>query len=235
MKIAGMQKNSFVDYPGKIAACIFLSGCNMDCFYCHNRELLAADNNDFLCSTDVIKFLEDRKSFLEGVVISGGEPTLHIELEEFIFRIKQIGYPVKLDTNGTNPEMLERLISKELIDYVAMDIKAPFDKYEEVCRTNVCIDKIKSSINLLLNGKIPYEFRTTFIPQLGFDDIKCIVGGIKDAPIYVLQQFRNNFSVQNSNNNQFFETPHTPDYIQETVNQIKDTVKHCQIRGLPFS
>lgn len=232
MKIAGLQKNSFVDYPGKIAAVIFTPGCNMNCFYCHNQVLLSenADKN-LLDTKEVLQFLSDRRRFLEGVVISGGEPTLQPSLEMFICDVKKIGYPVKLDTNGTNPHILKKLIDGKLLDYVAMDIKAPPEKYNNICRTCVNMDKIQESINLLMQGKVDYEFRTTFVPQLNEEDILCIARRIKGARLYVLQQFKSRTAQEERDNGFLFARLHRSNFIKDIVEKIKGTIERCETRG----
>jgi len=232
MEIAGLQKNSFVDFPGKIAAVIFTPGCNMNCFYCHNQVLLSksADKN-LLDTKEVLGFLSGRKGFLEGVVISGGEPTLQPGLEMFICDVKKIGYSVKLDTNGTNPRILKKLIDGKLLDYVAMDIKAPPYKYDQICRTYVDINKIQESINLLMQGRVDYEFRTTFVPQLNEEDILCIAGRIKGARLYVLQQFRRQTVQAEKADMHLYVHPHGSDFIKGTAEKIKEIVERCENRG----
>ncbi|MBN1867998.1 anaerobic ribonucleoside-triphosphate reductase activating protein [Candidatus Sumerlaeota bacterium] len=197
MRIAGFEKCSLVDYPGKMAAVVFTPGCNMDCFYCHNRWIVSA-GADF-CAYDpeqVLEFLDTRNGLLDGVVITGGEPTLQPGLEEFIGRVRDLGYPVKLDTNGTNPARLGRLIERGLVDYVAMDLKAPLDSngshcdYESLCGSGIDLEAVEASVRLLLQGWVEYEFRTTVAPQLGRDDLMAIARSIRGARRYVLQQYR---------------------------------------------
>ncbi|MDQ2086609.1 anaerobic ribonucleoside-triphosphate reductase activating protein [Herbivorax sp. ANBcel31] len=191
MKIAGLQKNSFVDYPGNLCAVVFTQGCNMNCFYCHNKPLIDNEKrNENISSEDVLEFLKKRRSFLDAVVISGGEPTMQKDLENFIKEVKKLKFKVKLDTNGTNPEVIESLISKRLIDYVAMDIKAPFKRYQEFCGAKTDINRIKKSIDILMQDIIDYEFRTTFAPGLGFGDVLNMCNEIKGAKSYILQKCR---------------------------------------------
>jgi len=191
MKIGGFQKFSLIDYPGKISAIIFTQGCNFRCPYCHNPEL--ADPKLFTDTLDedsILSFLRKRVGKLDGVVITGGEPLLQHDLIEFIERIKEMGYLVKLDTNGSYPEILERLLAKNLIDYIAMDIKAPLEKYPYVVQTDVCTEKIMESITIILNSNIDYEFRTTVVKDLlTEDDLICIAKLIRGAKKYVLQKF----------------------------------------------
>ncbi len=188
MHIGGVVKNSFVDYPGKIACTIFTIGCNYNCWYCHNSHLLSS--KDKIDENKVLEFLRERKNWLDGVVVSGGEPTLQPDLEEFIKKIKDMDYPVKLDTNGSNFDVLKRLVDNKLVDYVAMDIKAPFDKYKNITQTDVNIENVKKSIEFLKSGQVDYEFRTTFSPDLTVDDIENICKEIKGAKNYSIQKYR---------------------------------------------
>lgn len=194
-KIGGFQKTSLLDYPGKIACIVFTQMCNFKCGYCHNPELNDLKRADETVSNlpslaDFFAFLETRKGKLDGVVITGGEPTLQKGLYQFIFEIKNMGFCVKLDTNGSNPELLKNLIEDKLVDYVAMDIKAPMDTYYEVIKTKVPLDNIYQSIQMLLENKVEYEFRTTVVKeQLNFEDFAKIGELIKGAKKYFLQKF----------------------------------------------
>lgn len=190
MKIAGFVKQSLVDYPGKIAAALFTQGCNMNCVFCHNRCLIGETQQNTVTGDEIFAFLQKRKGFLDGVVVTGGEPTLQSDLQGFIKRIKDLGYPVKLDTNGTNPEVIEKLLDKNLVDYIAMDIKAPMKKLREISRSEVDESAILKSISLIMNSDVDYEFRTTYCPQLIERDITEICKLIKGAKRYVIQQYR---------------------------------------------
>lgn len=188
MIIAGFAPNSCVDYPGNIAAVIFLGGCNMNCWYCHNRDLVEGRIEEI--SLDyVLERLEKRKNFLDGVVITGGEALLTPlnELKDLILKIKAMGLLVKLDTNGSRPEQLKEILP--LIDYVAMDIKAPLPLYRVVTpMDSVSIEDIKKSIDIIINSDIDYEFRTTFDPHLTKFDIEDIAKLIAGAKAYYVQQ-----------------------------------------------
>ncbi len=152
MKIGYVQKTSFIDYPGKISAVVFAQGCNFRCPYCHNPELVDPERFcDNLLMEDVYAYLEKRKGKLDGVVITGGEPTLQSDLMPFIQRVKSLGYLVKLDTNGSRPRVLQNIIQKGILDYIAMDIKAPFEKYSRVTGLLVNITQIKKSISIIKN------------------------------------------------------------------------------------
>lgn len=187
-KIGGFQKTTFLDYPEKIACIVFTTGCNFRCGYCHNPELFKSEL--VLTVPAFFDFLKSRKGKLDGVVITGGEPTLQNGLEDFIKEIKNLEFLVKLDTNGTNPKILEYLLNLNLLNYVAMDIKAPLDKYKKITNVDFDIQKIKDSINLIKNSEIDYEFRTTVVKsQLSFEDFKSIGMLLEGAKKYYLQKF----------------------------------------------
>ena len=173
MKIGGLRRVSLIDYPGLICATVFLQGCNFKCPYCHNPELV--DPSLFRTSikeNTVMEFLDSRKGKLDAVTICGGEPTIQDDLNRFIKQIKKMGFAVKLDTNGSQPNVINALIAEKLLDFIAMDVKAPLDKYKEIVKTNVNQDSIKESIKIILKAKVPYEFRTTLVQsQLEENDI----------------------------------------------------------------
>ena len=188
MKIAGLTKNSFVDYPGKIAAVLFAAGCNFDCWYCHNRRLLTADK--FLDLSEVLDFLYKRKGQLDAAVFSGGEACMQPGLADLMSEVKSMGYLIKLDTNGAFPQVIKGLIQKQLPDFIAMDIKAPFEKYKIAVCADADTDALKESVKLIMEGAPDYEFRTTCIPQLEVSDIEEIAKAIKGARAYALQQYK---------------------------------------------
>ena len=191
MKIGGLQKVSLIDYPGLICATIFLQGCNFKCSYCHNPELV--DTRLFqpcIKENEVLYFLNTRKGKLDAMVVTGGEPTIHDDLESFIKKIKKMGFAVKLDTNGSQPQVIKTLLDEKLLDFIAMDIKAPLEKYKSVVKVPVNADSIKESIQLILKSKITYEFRTTIVEsQLEEKDILQIEKLISGAKSYALQKF----------------------------------------------
>jgi len=160
----GFIKTDLVNYPGKVAATVFTQGCNFCCPYCHNPQLVECTSVEEYQESEVIDYLKTRKDFLDGLVISGGEPSLHSGLFAFIGLIKTFGFSVKLDTNGSNPDFLEKLLSENLLDYVAMDLKAPLDKYNLFGFTDT--DKIRKSMEVLRGSSINYEFRTTCVKEL---------------------------------------------------------------------
>ena len=160
MRIGGFQKVSLIDYPGKVAAVVFTQGCNFRCPFCHNMELvLPSCFDDPMNEDDVLNFLTTRIGKLQGVVITGGEPTLHSGLPDFIKKIKAMGFLVKLDSNGSRPCILQRLVDNKLVDYIAMDIKAPIERYEEVSGVNVNIDHIQQSIQIIMDSGLDHQKR----------------------------------------------------------------------------
>lgn len=190
MKIKGLQKLTLLDFPGKIACTVFTGGCNMRCPFCHNASLVTRLDNEYISEEEFFAFLSKRKGILNGVCITGGEPTLQPDLEDFIRKIKEMGYLVKLDTNGLNPDILKSLVNKELIDFVAMDIKNCKEKYAVTAGTDLDISAIEESVEFLLSGAVPYEFRTTVVRELHTaDDIDSIADWIAGAESYHLQTF----------------------------------------------
>ena len=191
MKIGGLQKVSLIDYPGLICGIVFLQGCNFKCQYCHNPELV--DSRLFQScfkENEVLEFLNTRKGKLDAISITGGEPTIQEGLASFIKQVKKMGFAVKLDTNGSQPQVIKNLFDEKLLDFIAMDIKAPIEKYKDIVKAPVKPDSIKESINLILKAKIPHEFRTTIVEsQLEEKDILQIGTLIASANHYVLQKF----------------------------------------------
>ena len=191
MRIAGLQKVSLLDFPGRIAATVFLPGCNMRCPFCHNALLvLPGENPDpGMTELEFLDFLQTRRGKLDGVCVTGGEPTLHKELPELLRKIKDMGFQIKLDTNGTNPQMLSALMAEGLLDYVAMDIKNSPEKYPVTCGADR-LEPVKESAALLLNGNVAYEFRTTVVRELHtLEDLEKIGKWLAGAKRYYIQQF----------------------------------------------
>lgn len=190
--IGGLQKLTLIDFPGNLACTIFLSGCNFKCPWCYSRELVLPQNIKLqpkISQDEVFDFLAARKNLLGGVVICGGEPTIHEDLAGFIEKIKKMNFLVKLDTNGSNPQALKGLIAENLIDYAAMDVKLPKERYYELSGADA--QKIAQSIQILKNSKIDSEFRTTVVPSVHTKkDIIAIAKWISPAKKYYLQNFR---------------------------------------------
>jgi len=233
MEIGGLQKVTLIDYPGKIACTVFVVGCNFRCPFCYSSELVIPEkieNQPRIKEADFFDFLKERQGLLEGVVICGGEPTINKDLPAFIKKIKKYNYLVKLDTNGSNPSMLAKLIKAKLIDYVAMDIKAPQKKYCEAAGRKVNVLDIEKSINILKNSKIEYEFRTTVVPGLlEKKDIIEIAKWIGPGGKYFLQNFRPEKTL-----NPAFEKirPYKDDYLLEIKKAIEPFFDICKIRGI---
>lgn len=226
MKIAGIQANSFVDYEGNISTVVFTTDCNMNCWYCHNRYFLNTEG--VISDGEALAEIKKRAGFIDAVVVTGGEPTLMPDVEQFIDEIKKMGLKVKLDTNGTNPQVLQRLLNK--VDYVAMDIKAPFEKYKLATCTDDDISALKKSVKLIMESDIPYEFRTTYIPQLKKDDIINIAENIKGARLYALQQYVAR-DVDGKTVPIKFNS-HPSDYIRESAEAVKGLVQRVITRGI---
>lgn len=229
MIIKGLEKQTVLDYPGKLACTIFIFGCNFRCGFCHNPELIADDGRAEIKQDEVLEFLKKRKGFLDGVCITGGEPTLNRELPGFISKIKGIGFAVKLDTNGTNPDMLEELIRKGLVDYIAMDIKAPLEIYDKVAGVNVNKEKIKRSAELVKNFP-DHEFRITVVPGL-FDEASARKIGewLKGSDKFYIQQFR---GIKTLDKNFMNKKSFSKEDLENFCNILKPYFEKCEIRGL---
>ncbi len=190
MKIGGLQRCSLIDYPGRICAILFTQGCNFRCPYCHNPELVDPERYGPLLVDQVLPFLAKRRGMLDAVTVSGGEPTLQGDIEPFLQEIRDMGYLVKLDTNGSLPEVLERLLANRMVDYVAMDIKAPLEKYGEIAGVEVDPRRIRDSIRVILNAGVAHEFRTTVVrSRFEASDLADIAGLLTGARLHVLQPF----------------------------------------------
>lgn len=191
-KIAGFNRTSLLDWDGCVTAVLYLPGCNLRCPFCHNRELvLEPEVYEEIPFEFVEGFVLENKEFLDGVVVTGGEPTIHKDLPELVRKLRSLGVKVKLDTNGTNPDMLEDLLDAGLLDFVAMDLKAPLDsRYEDLAGTGVDVEKVKRSIKVIMQSGVDYEFRTTMVPiLLKPEDYEAMASFIGTARKYVLQHF----------------------------------------------
>lgn len=192
MKIGGLQKVSLIDYPAKISAVVFTQGCNYRCPYCHNPELVDPELfSPSIAEDDILRFLETRRGKLDAVSITGGEPTLQEDLAPFITTIRKLGFEVKLDTNGSRPEVLSLLIQNKLVNFIAMDVKAPFAKYSRIAGVHIHPDDIRKSISLILASGLAHEFRTTVVKSLlSPEDILAIADELAGAKRFALQKFR---------------------------------------------
>lgn len=222
MLIGGLQKTSLLDFPDKISAIVFTAGCNFRCGYCHNPELI----NSIAPVQDVLEFLQSRRGKLDGVVITGGEPCLQKDLPEFIKDVKSLGLAVKLDTNGSFPDMLEKVLPD--VDYVAMDIKAPLDKYSLIVNRHVDIEKISKSIDMIMAYGVDYEFRTTVVAdQLIGEDFEQIGRLLNGAKRYYLQKF-----VQSKVLDETFynKKTYSNEQFQKFINCLKKYIYSVELR-----
>lgn len=194
MNITGLEACSLLDYPQKLCTVFFCQGCNYDCFYCHNRSLLC-EKSDEISHQEIESFLLERKGFIDAVVVSGGEPTLQGDLLSFIESIRNLGFAVKLDTNGSRPEVVAQLLDSDLLSYVAVDVKAPCKRYAEIAGRSADALAVKQSV-ALLNGyqknhsDFSYEVRTTLVPTLSIEDLICMVKEYPPLQRWYLQEYR---------------------------------------------
>jgi pyruvate formate lyase activating enzyme len=186
MKFSGLQKVSLIDYPNKVASVLFTPGCNLRCGFCHNWRIAVDPKPPFLQEAAALEILESRKRYVDAVVVTGGEPTMHKELPRFLAKLKERGFLVKLDTNGFYPEVLEECLQS--VDYVALDVKTCLEKYQQLGTKDTV--GLMRTVEILKTGKVPYEFRTTVVPELvTAEDIACIGEMVKGAKTHALQQF----------------------------------------------
>lgn len=229
MHFLGHLTSSFIEYPNKISTVLFVGGCNFKCSYCHNGPLLKKEGQ-LIKESEVLDFLRKRRKFLDAVCITGGEVSLYNHLPSFLEKVKEIDYLIKIDTNGTNPDLLKTIISKELVDYIAMDVKAPLDKYNDLCNTSVPIDHIKDSIHILMTSGIDYEFRTTVCKELlSEEDILTIAKELKGAQKYAIQNFKDRDTVLVGKGNL---TPYEADALMKIKDKISSYFNECIIRNI---
>ncbi len=231
MKIIGFIETSLLDWDGHIVASIYLPGCNFRCPYCHNKNAVLNPNSFDEIPIDYIEsYISENKDFLDGIVVSGGEPTIHDDLQDLLRKIKGLGLKVKLDTNGTNPDMLEYLISENLIDYIAMDIKAPLNtKYSDAAGVEVNLENITRSIDLIESSGIDYEFRTTIVPIfLSKDDVYSIISELSGSKKYALQQFRPDYTLDPALSEL---KPYPSEIIMDLANAAQKVIKTVTVRG----
>ena len=240
MIIGGLEKLTLLDYPDHLAAIIFTGGCNFRCHFCYNPLLvLPREGRDKknkekgfspISTENLFLFLKERFGRLEGVVITGGEPTLHPDPPSFIKEIKDMGYLIKLDTNGTNPEMLQKLIAAGLLDYLAMDLKAPFSKYEDAVGVKVDCNNLRKSVKIIMASGLPYEFRTTVVPGLlekkDFSEMGEI---IKGASKWYLQKFKSDTDLVDKNYQA--QQAYSDKEMSEFAEIGKNYVSLCEVRG----
>ena len=229
MKISGLQKLTLLDYPGKIACTVFLQGCNFRCPFCHNASLVIRDEQQYIEKEEFFSFLKKRQGLVEGVCVTGGEPLMSEQTLDFLRQIKSLGYCVKLDTNGYNPDLLRKVTEEKIADYIAMDIKNCLDKYAQtVGKENFDTEKIRCSIELIKDSGIDYEFRTTVVKQLHTEEdlFACADLAGKQSK-YFLQQFKDSGDLISEN---------LCGYTNEELRQICESIKqkgyNVTVRGV---
>ncbi len=229
MKIHGLQKMTLLDYPGKVACTVFLGGCDFRCPFCHNFELVDGSAPPVMEDAEFFSFLEKRHGLLDGVAVTGGEPCLRPELPSFLGRIREMGYAVKLDTNGTSPERLRSLVLGGLVQYVAMDIKNSPGKYALTAGVpDAGLERINRSIAFLRQGHVDYEFRTTVVDELhDAADFEAIAKWIEGAPRYFLQPFTDRDSVPTEG----FHAP-SPERMRAYLRIVQTALPGAEIRGM---
>jgi pyruvate formate lyase activating enzyme len=230
MNIGGFQKTSLLDYPNYLSAIIWTQECNFKCPFCYNRNLVFGKEKS-IDEQEILSYLKKRQGIIEGVVLSGGEPFLQKDINDFIEKIKKLDYLVKIDTNGSFPDKLKVLIDNKMIDYISMDVKAPKKKYDTLSGIKINTSRIQKSIDLIKNGPSDYEFRTTFVPDLlKKEDIIEIGKWLDGSKNYFLQQFKNIMPLVS---NKFEKViPYPKEYLIETLESIKPFFKKCDVRGI---
>lgn len=229
MQIQGFQKTTLLDYPGFVAATIFLGGCNFRCSFCHNKGLVLTPKEvPMLDEEEVLAHLKKRKNILDGVCVSGGEPTLQPELPCFLTKIKALGFKVKLDTNGYQPQILRSLYKEKLLDYVAMDVKGAPEQYEKIVGIkNLDRTKIQESMELLMSQEVPYEFRTTVVKELHSEqNLLDVAKWIRGAKAYYLQNYKDSPEVIQPGFHGY-----SLEQLKEMAKHIREIVPQTQVRG----
>ncbi len=230
LPICGLQKTTLLDFPGLVACTIFLGGCNFSCPYCHNSELIHLNKNQIIYSeSDVLNFLMKRQGILEGVCITGGEPTLSPTLPAFIKKVKALGFQVKLDTNGSNPDMLKHLVNENIIDYIAMDIKNSIVNYAKtIGGLSASLDNIISSINYIKSLNIPYEFRTTLVAELHTEEDIISIGRLLEGNSrFYLQNYKDSEQVLHR-----VYSPVSTKQAEYYLSLLKPYVPNSTLRGI---
>ncbi len=231
MLIKGLQKLSLIEYPGKLSAVIWTGGCNFRCPFCYNTDIvLNYKKMPTISEKEIIDFMTTRKGLLDGLSITGGEPTLQKDLSEFAKKIKDMEFLFMIETNGSNPKMIKELIDRKLVDYIAMDIKSPLEKYEKVAGIRVNKKNIQKSIDIIRNSDIDYEFRTTVIPIFfKKEDALAIGRWLKGSEHYYLQQFMPEKTIDKA-----FKRvkPYSPEKLKKFAELMKPFFKSVSVRGL---
>ena len=229
MRIGGLQKLTLLDYPDKMACTVFTAGCNFRCPFCHNAGLIPAEGGTpLLRQEEVLAFLDRRRGLLDGVCVTGGEPLLQPDLEDFLREVKKRGYRIKLDTNGSLPDRLRRLTEQGLADYVAMDVKTAPEAYSEACGVPADRSALEESRKLLLEGRVAYEFRTTVVRGIhSREKLRRAAEWIQGAEKYCLQPFQKAEQVRQPGLEAF-----SPEEMQEFLQLVRPYVKQAELRGI---
>ena len=229
MRIYGLQKMTLLDYPGRVACTVFLGGCNYRCPYCHNYELADGSARPVMEEEELLAFLRKRQGLLDGAAITGGEPCMEKELPGFLNRIRELGYSIKLDTNGSFPDMLQRILEQGLADYVAMDIKNSPEKYALTTgKDRLDLAPVRESVSMLMQGQTDYEFRTTVVEELHqAEDFEKIGEWISGSRRYFLQPFTDRDTVPFGN----FQTP-SEEKLKQYLEIMRRFVPESEIRGM---
>ena len=230
MKIGGIQKTSLIDYPGKVCAVFFASGCNFRCPYCYNPELVF-NKTKLIDEKWIYNFLKERKNYLDAVLLSGGEITIQPDFIGFVKRIKQLDYSVGIETNGSEPDVIRELISNKLVDFIAMDIKSDLENYEKAAGVKLDNEKIKKSTEMIKKSSVDYEFRTTVVPGLFNEETATKIGEwLKGSKRYILQQFNNDKDMINKNFKR--KKPYTADKLKKFKKILAPYIKNVMIKGV---
>ena len=229
MTIEGLQKLTLLDFPGRTACTVFLGGCNFRCPFCHNYDLVAEPSAPLMQEEELLAFLQKRKGLLDGVAITGGEPLMRRELPALLRKIKALGYPVKLDTNGSFPARLKALVEEGLVDYVAMDVKNSPARYgETVGFLKLGLGPVQESVEFLKSGAVDYEFRTTVVQELhGPAELRALAEWLKGAKRYYLQQFKQSVQVPDEG-----LTPPSFQTMQDYLKIVQELVPAAEVRGI---
>lgn len=230
MNIGGLQKLTLLDYPGKLACTVFTIGCNFRCPFCHNASLVLSEEGGQMSEEEVLSFLKKRQGVLDGVCITGGEPCLQNDLEDFIKKVRSFGFSVKLDTNGSFPQKLSSLLEKGLLDYVAMDIKTSKERYLEVCgiQNERLLENVCKSVEILKSSFVPHEFRTTTARELQTkEDFEKIGEWLRNEKKYFIQQYVNSGELIGEE-----KTPYEKEELERFAKIMKGFVENVEIRGI---
>lgn len=221
MRIVGWVKSSTLDYPGHICTAVFTPGCNFRCHWCHNKS--AWDAREEKHSDEVLAFLQRRKGLLDGVAISGGEPTLQPDLSRFIADVKEMGFKVKLDTNGSNLQIVQDMLDGGMLDYVAVDYKAPWPRYDEICGCPVDVQAVRHTMDIVIRSGIDYELRTTVLPELSISNLINMARSMPELNRYALQLYR---PLDNSPN-----STRSPKWLEEAAEVVKQYQPNTIVRA----